>query len=317
MSRFETLYPLWIVGAVLLGLASGIIDSVRAVANSSIYPLLVFMLFFTFLHIPFTRIRKSFSNRMFTWTSLAINFVWTPLLAYGLASLFLPNEPALWIGLIMLLVTPCTDWYLLFTGIAKGDVATSFSVLPLNLLLQLALLPIYVSVLTGASHSIPMSVLFESLVVLLIPLLFAFGIRTILIRIRRDTWIERTSHWPVLLLLFAIGAMFAANGQLLIQNLSLLGLLIVPLSLFFCINFFVSRLVGRMNHMPNEQVISLQMTTLARNSPVALTVAIAAFPNEPLIALVLIVGPLLELPVLVLTSSLIRRMSSNQAVKES
>jgi ACR3 family arsenite transporter len=54
--------------------------------------------------------------------SLSINFLWTPIFAWGLGAVFLSDLPDLWVGLLMLMVTPCTDWYLVFTGIAGGNV---------------------------------------------------------------------------------------------------------------------------------------------------------------------------------------------------
>src|SRR5699024_12703890 len=78
--------------------------------------------------------------------------------------------PALWIGFIMLMVTPCTDWYLAFTGIAKGNVSLSTSVLPINLILQVVFLPIYLLLFAGTIETIPISKLIESiLIVLFIP----------------------------------------------------------------------------------------------------------------------------------------------------
>src|SRR5690625_4483105 len=76
---------------------------------------------------------------------------------------------------IMLMVTPCTDWYLIFTGIAKGNVALSAAILPLNLVLQIVLLPIYLLIFGGTTGVIHLSDLIESvLIVLFIPLGLAF-----------------------------------------------------------------------------------------------------------------------------------------------
>lgn len=94
---------------------------------------------------------------------LTINFLWTPFLAWGLGAIFLSDHPALWIGFIMLMVTPCTDWYLILTEIAKGNVALATSILPVNLILQVLLLPIYLFLFAGVMKSIEVSVLLESI----------------------------------------------------------------------------------------------------------------------------------------------------------
>lgn len=75
--------------------------------------------------------------------SLSINFLWTPIFAWGLGAVFLSDLPDLWVGLLMLMVTPCTDWYLVFTGIAGGNVVLATALLPVNLVLQVLLLPVY------------------------------------------------------------------------------------------------------------------------------------------------------------------------------
>jgi len=107
------------------------------------------MLFAAFVGIPLSHLREAFGNRRVVGSSLLVNFVWSPLLAVGLGAVFLRDQPALWVGLIMLLVTPCTDWYLVFTDIADGDVPLATSVLPYNLVLQLVLLPVYLYAFAG------------------------------------------------------------------------------------------------------------------------------------------------------------------------
>src|SRR5699024_12312605 len=90
--------------------------------------------------IPFGIIVLSFKKVRFFWTSLIIIFVWTPILAYGIGAVLLSDRPVLWIGFVMLMVTPCTDWYLVFTEVAKGNTALSTSLLPVNLVIQIVLL---------------------------------------------------------------------------------------------------------------------------------------------------------------------------------
>ena len=78
--------------------------------------------------------------------------------------------------------------------------------------------------------------------------------------------------------------------------------LLIPLIIFFIINFWLAQLTGKLFKFPYNETITLTFTTLARNSPVALAIAVAAFPDKPIIALVLVIGPLIELPILALVS---------------
>ncbi|USK45088.1 arsenic resistance protein [Cytobacillus oceanisediminis] len=308
MNLIEKLYTVIIFLAVIFGISIGQAELIRANAESFIVPLLVAMLYITFLQIPIEDIKIAFKNIKFTYTSILINFVWTPILAWLLAMVFLGDNPSLYIGFIMLMVTPCTDWYLIFTGIAKGNVALSTAILPLNLILQVILLPICLLIFGGTTGVIELGFLVESiLVALIIPLVLAV-LTKILLKNKdqlRESLVSSFSVLPIIFLSFAIVAMFASHGQLLLNHLDLLWKITIPILLFFMINLFVSQKAGQLMRFPNSDRASLSLTTLARNSPIALAIAMTAFPDQPLIALTLVVGPLLELPILAVITQIL------------
>lgn len=315
MGLFEKLYTFIIFIAVIIGIYIGQVEPIRANAESFIVPLLVAMLYITFLQIPIEAIKQSFKNIKFTYTSVIINFIWTPILAWLLSLLFLSDNPALYIGFIMLMVTPCTDWYLIFTGMAKGNVALSTAILPLNLILQVVLLPIYLLIFGGTTGVLEFSFLLESiLIALFLPLVLAFLTKVVLRKkeLLRSKLISNLSVLPIILLSFAIVAMFASQGQLLLDNLELIWQITIPILLFFIINFVVGQKVGQLMKFPYKDRVSLSLTILARNSPIALAIAITAFPNEPLIALTLVIGPLLELPILAIITQLLLFISKEK-----
>lgn len=225
----------------------------------------------------------------------------------GLA--FLAELPALWIGFIMLLVTPCTDWYLLFTRAARGNMALSTSILPLNLILQVLLLPVYLLLFAGTFETISRAVLLESIFyVLFLPFGTALATRFLLKKKRKLLYSKVIPFFEKSQLLFlagAVTAMFASQRAVLFDNPSVILLLFLPLMLFFIINYIIGQTTGRLLRFSSENTASLQLTITARNSPVALAIAITAFPGEPLTALALIIGPLLELPVLALISQML------------
>ena len=212
---------------------------------------------------------------------------------------------------MQLMVTPCTDWYLIFTGIAKGNVALGASILPLNFLLQLVLLPVYVFVIGGSSVQIDIANLTQGVLVsLLIPLLGAVIYRKIIIHKKgienfEENIVPRACDYQGYFLNIAIVAMFASQGKLLIKNPQVLLQLLVPVLLFFIINFITAQFIGRKLKLTREDNIALNLTTLARNSPIALAIAVATFPDKPLISLALIIGPLIELPILFLVSKIL------------
>lgn len=316
-------YQTVIIGfAVILGLLLGQIGPFRNYAEYFIVPFLMIMLFGLFLNIPIRDLLKSFSNIKFLFANIGINFIWTPLFAYGLGYLLLQNEQSLWIGFVMLMVTPCTDWYLIFTESAKGNTPLSASILPLNLILQIILLPIYLLLFFGKTSSVDPAILFESItLVLLVPFALAQTVKYASEKLRKTDLISNRlspvfDKGQVIFLGLAIMAMFASQGKHLTNNLEVVLILLVPLMLFFIVNFFMSQFVGSLLNFNYEDTASLNLTTLARNSPISLAIAITAFPNDPLVALALVIGPLIELPVLALVSQILLRIRGTKTAED-
>ena len=140
MSFLTKFQPLFIVLSAFAGIALGRLSPpLGRHAESFIKIFLMLMLFFVFLNVAAREITKSFLNLGFSISALTINFISTPLFAWALSKIFLDGQSDLQIGFIMLLVTPCTDWYLIFTGAANGNVPLGASILPLNLILQILL----------------------------------------------------------------------------------------------------------------------------------------------------------------------------------
>jgi ACR3 family arsenite efflux pump ArsB len=280
-------------------------------AASFILPLLMLMLTGVFLHVPLHDFKNAFQFRHVAMASLVINFTWTPLFAWLLGWLFLSDQPALWVGFLMLMVTPCTDWYLVFTGISKGNLPLSTALLPVNLVLQLLLLPVYLFVLAGAVFPLSWGLIIESIgLVLILPFFAANVLRYFIVRYRSHYWLElRVLHLvqtaQIVLLALAIVAVFASEGQAITQRPQLLLHLLLSILLFFGSNLAIAFAVSKWLKSTYENFVSLAYTTLARNSPIALAVAVVAFPGEPLVALALVIGPLIELPGLALISQLL------------
>ncbi len=320
MSLIEKLHTLIILIAVLLGLLLGQIPIIEGNSDKLIVPSLFLMLYGLFLSIPIKDLKAAFFNVKFAGTSLTINFLWTPLLAWVLGAIFLSEHPALWIGFIMLMVTPCTDWYLVFTGIAKGNVPLATSILPVNLILQVLLLPVYLLFFAGVMETIQMSVLIESiLIVLALPFLSANLTRFLLTKTNKQNFLEEKlipffSTGQIIFLSLAIMAMFASQGRYLFENANVVYVLLIPVLLFFVINFIFVCIVSRFLKFSYEDSVSLNLTTLARNSPVSLAIAVTAFPDQPLIALALVIGPLIELPVLAVISQILLRLRSTKLI---
>lgn len=289
---------------VVIGVLIGMNNFVAEHASLFITPFLMLMLYGLFLNIPLEKLKQSFLNFKFSITSIVINFVFTPLMAYALGALFLSDHQSLWIGFIMLMVTPCTDWYMIFTGISKGNVPLSTSMLPINFILQVILLPVYLLIFFGNSGSLDLGSVLQSMaVVIVIPFGIAFLTKKI---IRKEVILDKVKSffesYKVIFLGVAIIAMFASEGQLMLDNLESIYILLLPVALFFLIIYFTSTIVAKSLKYSYEDYSSLVFIKMARNSPIALAIAVTAFADQPLIALSLIIGPLIELPVLAIVS---------------
>ncbi|MFB9861145.1 arsenic resistance protein [Salinicoccus siamensis] len=316
MNMLEKYQTISIFSAIVIGLLLGQFTVVEAYAGHFIVPFLFFMLYGLFLVIPLARLKHAFKNMRFLGTGAIINFIWSPILAWGLGALFLADHPTLWIGFIMLMVTPCTDWYLMFTAIAKGNTALSTTILPVNLILQMLLLPVYLYIFAGAIQPVPLSIIGQSMVVVLVlPFVLAHLTRYALRKkahLLSDRLIPFFTNAQMIFLSLAIMAMFASQGNHLLDNLEIIYILLIPILLFFFINFMLAQVVGRRMKFSYEDTASLSLTIIARNSPVALAITVTAFPDQPLIALALVIGPLIELPVLMIVSKVLLLLRINR-----
>jgi ACR3 family arsenite efflux pump ArsB len=312
MSFLTKFQPLFIVLSALAGIAAGKASPFfERHAGNCIEIFLMFMLFFVFLNVEIKEITKSFSDLRFSLSSLAINFIATPLFAWALSKIFFNGQIDLQIGFIMLMVTPCTDWYLIFTGAAKGNVPLGASILPLNLILQILLLPAYLLLFMGTAVSIKGTAIMHSiLLVLVVPLVSAnvakFMANTTRRRDALSKLLKRADDIQFILLCLAIIAMFSSQGTLLLDNTVVFVKLLPPLLLFFVSVFCLSFLTGSVLKLPFKNIIPLIFTTSARNSPVSLAIATITFPLRPVISLVLVMGPLIELPILAINSALLK-----------
>jgi ACR3 family arsenite efflux pump ArsB len=207
-------------------------------------------------------------------------------------------------------VTPCTDWYLVFTGLSKGNVELGMSILPLNLILQIVLLPVYLLVLIGSEVTMDVGSLVSSVaMVLVIPFVLACITKAMTKNSEKFKSIlsEQGDNLQLLFLCLAVVVMFASEGKNLLDNPLLLAQMFIPLLIFFAVLFFVAQIVGRLQKFPKKDTVALNMTTLARNSPLSLAIAVVTFPEQPLVSLALVIGPLIELPVLSVISGILKR----------
>ena len=302
MDLIEKLEPIIIFSAVIIGL---IFSNVNIIAQNTDYLITIFlclMLYGVFLEIPLNELKNSFKNVKFTITSLIINFIWTPLFGYFIGLIFLKGNIDILIGFFMLILTPCTDWYLVFTKMAKGDLTLSLSILPVNLILQIILLPIYLIIFFSTGNVMDyVQLAYSILIVIIIPFTVA-QITKIMLNNKLEKITNMFTKLEICFLALAVFCIFASQGILLFNNLNAIMTIFIPLIIFFVVNMIIDLLLSEKLNFTYSEYASLTMTTLARNSPLALAIAINSFPRHELISIALVIGPLIELPILYIVS---------------
>ena len=302
MNLIEKLEPAILIFAIIIGL---ILSDIKILSNNIgnlINLFLCIMLYGIFLEVPLKNLKKSFKNIKFSSTSIIINFIWTPIFGYFLGNLFLNGNMDIFIGFFMLILTPCTDWYLIFTKIAKGDLNLSLSILPINLILQIVLLPIYLIIFFSSNDTINYSNLVYSLIIVIVIPFLSAQITKLILNNKLKEITNFFSKYQIVFLALAVFAIFNSQGNQLFGHVNSVLTIFIPLIIFFITTTLIDLLLSEQIHLIYEEYASLTMTTLARNSPLALAIAINSFPNHELIIIALVIGPLIELPILYLVS---------------
>jgi ACR3 family arsenite efflux pump ArsB len=298
--------PALLLGAAALGVAVSLgWPPVKQGAEFLIVPLLVLVLFSLFARVSLARLRDAARDRRYVLTALGLNFLSTPLLAFALGWLFLRDYPALWVGLVLALSTPCTDWYLIFTQLAGGDVHRNLALLPWNLMLQLVLLPLYLWGVTSTLVPVQLDVVAQTFAIYVaIPLVAGQLWRWKRPRAVASSWLSQLGF---IALALTVAAMFASHGDLVVAEPMVFLRMAPPMMSFYLLSFGMAWGMARWLRFPREQFIALACTTTARNSPLALPLAVVLFPTQPVIALSQLIEPVLEIPSLIIFAALLKR----------
>lgn len=319
LGLLDRIQPLLLLSAIAVGL---VLAKVAPMVAEKLTPLVtvgVFMvIYFIMLSVSMQGIMHAFTRWKPTALAIGINFLITPLVAWALGYLFLQNDPDIWVGLILYLVTPCIGWYLVFTELAKGDVELGVSLLFWNVVLQILLLPVYMTLLAGTVVHIELADILRSVMTFLVlPLGLAAVTRWFFSRFAVPIEVVRKKvalpYLKTITLMVVITAMFASQGTVLFENPSIVLKMILPGVAFFLIAFLMAIVAWRIFKLSYAEFALLAFTTIARNSEASLAVAVSAFAS-PLVALTVVIGPSIELPVLILILHLVLLMQWKKGI---
>jgi len=290
----------WIyLAAILAGLALGrVAPGVSTAFEAMLWPALGLLLYATFTQVPLVQLPKAFRDGRFMAANLIGNFILVPLLVWALL-IFLPDDPAIRLGALLVLLVPCTDWTIAFTHFGGGDTRRAIAATPINLLVQLALLPLYLWLFMGETFAELLTggriaAVFVTLIVL--PLLAAWLTERWAARAPRNAARVETIGWlPVPLLAIVVFLVAASQVQAVIGMMPILGNVAGVFVAYLAFAALTGAALGRALRLPVASSRALIFSLGTRNSFVMLPLALALAPRWQTAAVVIVFQSLIEL----------------------
>ncbi len=284
--------------AIALGLGvGGAWPALAPGLESLLWPTLMLLLYATFLQVPLLHVREAFGDRRFVAAVLTGNFALLPLVVWVLVP-WLPPDPVLVVGVLLVLLVPCTDWFISFSQLGGGNVPRAIAVTPLNLLVQLVLLPPWLWLIAGADGLPRLTVadVAPALAVVVVPLvLAAVTERWIEASPGRDAWRERLAWWPVPLLAVVVFQIAAVQVGAVLGAAQLIGTAVPVFVAFLVAAAGLAKLLAWWMALPADQGRTLAFSFGTRNSFVVLPLALSLPAGWGLAAVVIVVQSLVEL----------------------
>ncbi|MCE8033261.1 arsenic resistance protein [Billgrantia tianxiuensis] len=280
-----------------LALGTALPDRVD-VLEALLWPLLGALLYATFTQVPLTQLRSAWRDTRFMVAAVVGNFLLLPFVAWGLASLF-AAEPAVRLGMLLVLLVPCTDWFITFSHLGGGRAQHAIAFAPVSLLLQLLLLPFYLWLFLDQDLLVTVvqrELLLAFAGLILLPLLLAFVTETWAQgHRRREAGIERLGWLPVPLLSLVVFSIAATQVGGVADSLPLLGGLLLAFTGFLIAAALLARLLARVFGLPTSQGRVLAFSLGTRNSFVVLPLALSLPASYELAVVAIMFQSLVEL----------------------
>jgi ACR3 family arsenite efflux pump ArsB len=267
------------------------------VFEALLWPALALLLYVTFLQVPLLHVREAVRDHRFVGAVVAGNFVLLPLLAF-LLLIWLPPDPVLRLGVLLVLLMPCTDWFITFSQLGGGDVPRAIAVTPVNLLLQLLLLPLYLWAMAGSTLAgvLTPADLGPAFAVVLVPLAAAaLSERWIEARPEGAVLRRRLAWWPVPLLALVVFLIAGAQVGAVRGALGLLPVVVPVFAVFLLLAALIAKALARLLKLPSRQGRTLAFSLGTRNSFVVLPFALTLPAGWETATVVIVVQSVVEL----------------------